>query len=183
MPKLILVFCFIILCENVKTQNDTVNKKVTNVFISAGLHAGFFSLTGIAAPPAQIQVDVNVINNFFMGAGYSYDKYSASNFFLLYRPNESTRHNIRMRIYSYFGNYKKPIMAYSGCSMGLSIWNYNNSNLYSINYSILTTKNYLLPSFQIFFGLKSTIYKNIFNISEISFGSPYFMQTSFGYKF
>lgn len=183
MLKFRIFICLLLFYKTGITQNDTVFKKQSpNIFVSAGLHAGFLNLGGITVPPSQIQADVNLINNFFMGLGYSYDKYPATQILFLYRSNETIRQNIRMRIYNYFGSYKKQIMAYSGCSMGLSIWDYKKYSNYQ-NYFYYNVNYRYLPSFQILFGLKSTIYKNIFNITEIGIGSPYFMQTSFGYKF
>ncbi len=178
---ILLLFYHQALIAQIDTNLVTKNKPI-NLFVSAGSHVSLFNLSGITIPSAQIQTDINVVSNFFVGMGYAFDHYNEIDLIFTRSISYSNRHNVRLRIYNYFGDFKKPIMGYSGISMGLSYWqsNYSSSAL-NINSTSLGTS--VFPSLQVYFGLKTTIYNRIFNISELAFGSPYFIQTSFGYKF
>ncbi len=160
-----------------KGQSETPNKKEEKapvLYISFGSHLSMFHVFGIGNPPVQAQVDFNVDRNFFMGAAYSYDNFKLGNFIFTSQISNTDRQNFRLRLYNYFGDYNKPVMGYAGGSVGASFWGnkFNQPNALPF-----------IPTIQLFVGMKTKIYKGIFNISEFALGAPYLLQTSFGYSF
>lgn len=169
-----ILLTFLILKLNAQNNFKTkVKDEKIGVFISAGTHLSFFHVFGIGNPPLQAQIDYKACNNFFIGAGYAYDDFKFNDVFFSAR-NSLVRHNFRLRLFNYFGDYNKPIIGYAGGSAGISIWENKINTPKTIPF---------IPTVQLFIGMKTKIYDRIFNTSEIAMGAPYFIQTSFGYEF
>lgn len=156
-----------------QTTTNKNEKKSNGVFISAGTHVAMFHVFGASMPPAQGQIDVKVDRRFFIGAGYSFDQFNFDDLGTYFGRNYSYRHNARLRLFSYFGDYNKPIMGYAGGAVGASLWLDQQNQPHQAP---------IIPTVQLFVGMKTKIYKRFFNLSEFAIGAPYLLQTSFGFE-
>ncbi len=170
---LLIMSSFIYSQDSLKTKPKS---KTIDLYVSIGSQLGILHFQGLPEVPFHIHADKKIAGKFFMGLGYSRDVYGEKDAsFSDYGYRKSLRHNFRTRLYSYFNSETDIFTGYAGGSVGLSKW--KNSD---IEYF---TGRSILPSIQLFIGFKATITKRLFNQTEFSIGSPYVLQTSFGYKF
>lgn len=145
------------------TPNLLKKNNSNDLYVSVGSHIGFmYLIADMEQIPFHIHIDKKVSGKFFMGLGYSRDVYEGS----------AIRNNYRLRLYSYFNDENKKLVGFAGGSLGVSRWKNQTDR-----------PSFTLPSVQAFIGFKANITPSIFNQTEISVGSPYAIQTSFGFKF
>lgn len=176
-PKLIILIVLTILIEQVQSQTSQVKKnepKSAGIYLSGGTHLALFHVFGMSLPPIQGQLDIKVDRHFFIGGAYSFDQFDFNEVGSFFSRENSFRHNIRIRLFSFFGDEHKPVMGYAGGAIGGSLW---------LNRQNQPIDSPIIPTVQLFVGIKTTIYKRLFNLSEFAIGAPYFLQTSFGYQF
>lgn len=171
---IILFFVFNRLGYSQTSINKVNDKKPIGIFISGGTHLAIFHVFGMSLPPIQGQIDFNVHKNFFIGSGYSYDQFDFKDIGGLFISQNSFRHNVRLRVFNYFTNHQQPFVGYAGGAVGASLW---------LNKHNQPANTPIIPTIQLFIGIKTKIYKRIFNLSELAMGAPYFIQTAFGYQF
>jgi hypothetical protein len=173
---LILGLCIVFnqLVYSQLAESKKNEKKSIGIFISGGTHLALFHVFGMSLLPVQGQIDVKVDRKFFIGGAYSFDQFDFKDIGGFFNRENSFRHNARLRLFSYFNEPDQPFVGYAGGAVGASLW---------LNRQNQPINSPLIPTIQLFIGVKTKIYKRLFNIAELAMGAPYFIQTSFGYQF
>ena len=167
---LLIMSSFIYSQDSLKTKPKS---KTIDLYVSIGSQLGIFHFEGVPEVPFHLHADKKIAGKFFMGLGYSRDVFGKKDASSSDYNNLNIRHNFKMHLYSYFNDEADIFTNYAEGSVGISRWRGN------IEFLLPST----MPSIQLFIGFKANITKRIFNQTEFSIGSPYVLQTSFGYKF
>lgn len=146
-----------------------------NLYISGGMHAGAWSTFGLEEIPYSIQFDKVFNDKFLLGAGYSYDHYSAT---IFQGQTPGIRQNIRLRFAWYLKDPDNYFSTYLGFSTGVSNWLINDQ--YNLP---AASRDFNVPTVQFLFGMKVKLNETLFWSTELGLGAPYLMQTAIGVKF
>lgn len=177
MKKFTLIVLLMLNIKSFAQSNDG-----DNLFVSIGVHGGYYSLGGHRNIPYQIHVDKLFTSTDVFGLGYSYDTYLGSPFILPYSQSPA-RHNVRLRYYKFLEEGDERVTEYVGCSLGASFWEYEQSFYEDGQFIKVKQAHSVLPSAQILLGMKIKLNDIYFSHIEIGLGAPYCIQTSIGIKF
>jgi hypothetical protein len=176
--KINLIICFFIISFLAKAQerdSKSINQDY-NLYVSGGIHAGIWSMTGLEEMPYTLHIDKIFNNGFCLGAGYSYDHYTRN---ILAGEVSSVRQNIRLRFLWYLKDRQnESFSTYLGFSTGLSAWSIDPQPSYN-----KMNQSFNVPSIQLIYGMKMKINETMYWITEFGLGAPYMAQTSIGFKF
>ena len=183
MKKILLTIClFFSISFQAQEKSLKNNNEDYNLFIAGGCHIGLWAVIfsqkiTLKELPFNIHIDKLIKKKYAIGLGYSYDRYPSGSMSYYNSSETTSRHNYRLRFYSFLSDQEKPFSVYMGASLGVSYW--DNANPWSWG----SSSNKYWPTAQFLTGLKLKFSETFFWQTELGVGPPYAFQTSLGLKF
>jgi hypothetical protein len=173
MKFLKLLFFFLISTQIVCQEKFNTKYENNGLFISGGVHLGFWAISGQEKIPYNFQIDKSFGDDYCVGIGYTHDEYIKNPTSWRGGFENCSRDNLNIRFYSFFNQKKENFRSFIGGAVGISYWNSEYQN----------SKNNYYPTAQLIYGFRIKISNMIFNQTEFALGPPSAFKTSIGINF